>query len=577
MEAAIVNLRNAFIALSVSVLMCSADPVRADHFSGTSITYECVGPDQYRFYLDLYLDCAGAAITNQTLHFSNDCGVAFSMVGLTPISTVEVSPLCPSQIANSRCNGGTLPSFRRHRFQTTLFLSPCDKWTVQWYTCCRNTTQNIFLQPGTYVEATFNNTVVTCDHSPRFVDSGIPYVCVNQAVAYNPGVTDANGNSLAFSLISARYGSPTPTDVLYQGSYSGSQPFLGATINGATGQLLFTPTVTGYYVVVIQVKSFNSLGQLIGTVMRDLMFAVIVCDGNPPASNGISSSTGGAWFQPFSVFACTGLSFCVNVPFYDFQGGTNITATTNATTVLPGSTVSISGTNPVVVQICWTGNESILPQAVWFQASDGACPIPNVMSMNIIVMNCATLPVEILAFSAKVEGALVRTTWTTASESGSDRFIVERGRDGAHFNELGSIDAAGNSQNLREYSFFDREPLPGTAYYRLREEDLDGTVAYSEVVSVHFGGSNTVRAISDGGTNWLVSGAAPNAPWSLRDTQGRLVAQGVFRQDSAAVVHVPSSATSLLLLVVEDERGPILLKLPPIVAGSSTEVSASAH
>ena len=151
-----------FRVVILTLLLGLAGNTRGDHFAGASITYECLGASQYRFSLDLYLNCAGVPITPHSLHFSNDCGVSFSMTNLNPVSIIEVSPLCPSQLANSACNGGTLPSFRKYRFQTTLFLSPCNKWSVEWYTCCRNTTVNVMLSPGTYDVAQLNNLSAIC-------------------------------------------------------------------------------------------------------------------------------------------------------------------------------------------------------------------------------------------------------------------------------------------------------------------------------------------------------------------------------------------------------------------------------
>ena len=307
--------------------------------------------------------------------------------------------------------------------------------------------------------------------------------------------------------------------------------------------------------------------------MRDLMFAVIVCDGTPPASSGITSSTGGAWYQPYQVFACQGLNFCINVPFYDFQAANTVTVTTNASTVLPGATVTVTGTNPATAHICWTGNVSILPQTVWFQASDGACPIPNTMSMSIIAMDCTTLPVELVSFTAEAEGKSVVTKWTTVSETGSDFFTVERGPNGVDFVDLGSIDAAGYSQDVRNYSFTDRDPLHGTGYYRVRERDLDGTLSYSKVVAVHALGDNLLQASTDGSTIWMVSGIPAGAQWELLDMQGRKINEGVAQDDLVQLVQVPSPSTAMHLLRVYAEGGPMLLKLPPVAAGEHTAVS----
>jgi hypothetical protein len=61
---------------------------------------------------------------------------------------------------------------------------------------------------------------------------------------------------------------------------------------------------------------------------------------------------------------------------------------------------------------------------------------------------------------------------------------VERSRDGAAFETLGTVAAAGNSSSATVYAFRDQQPLPGRAYYRLRQTDFDGAVAYSALALV---------------------------------------------------------------------------------------------
>lgn len=560
----------------LAALLGLGSNLRADHFSGASITYDCVGVNQYKVMLDLYLNCSGVPVTTQTINFSNDCGVSFSMTGLTQVSATEVSPLCPGQLANSACNGGTLPSFKKYRFQTTLFLSPCNKWKFEWYTCCRNNTVNISLAPGTYAVATLDNLSGICDDSPVFVDSGIPYVCVNQQVAYNPGVSDPEGNLMSFALITARYGSPTPTDVTYQSGFSGAAPIPGLALNPVTGQITFVPTITGYYVVVFEVTTRTSGGVVIGTVMRDLMFAVIACDGNPPTSQGVTSGSSGLTYIAGAVYACNGLPFCFTVPFNDLQAGTNITVTSNATSVLPGATLNVTGTNPASATICWTGNETLLPLFLWLQASDNACPIANTMSLSITALNCSTLPVELLGLEAIDAGDHVLTRWSTSSETSSESFTVERSADGAFFADIGSVAAAGNSLLTRDYSFADRAPLRGTSYYRLRQIDQDGTNRITTVVSVTRILEPTITASTLDHQVWLVHGGVPGSEWSLFDLHGSLVANGTFTDASGEPVSISCNIDQLHLLRVQNNAQVSVLKLPPGEPGEQATVRASA-
>jgi hypothetical protein len=95
------------------------------------------------------------------------------------------------------------------------------------------------------------------------------------------------------------------------------------------------------------------------------------------------------------------------------------------------------------------------------------------------------LPVELVGFQGRFDRDHVRLEWQTASETNNDYFEVERSADGQRFVSLGRVPSRGNG--LRQtiaYQFADREPLPGLAYYRLKQVDLDGTVAYSRLVAV---------------------------------------------------------------------------------------------
>ena len=541
---------------------CFAGVLRADHFSGATITYECLGGNQYQVSLDLYLDCSGAPITPHTLTFSNDCGVSFSLANLAPVSITEVSPLCPSQLANSTCNGGTQPSFKKYRFQSTLFLSPCNKWTISWYTCCRNTTQNVQFAPGMYAEATLNNAGGLCDNSPVFNDVGIPYVCVNQPVSYNLGAVDPDGNQMSFSLISARYASPVPTPVSYQGGFTAAQPIPGITINPITGQINFFPTVTGYYVVVVEARSFTSGGTLIGAVMRDLMFAVIACDGAPPTTSGLSNGTNGVSFSAAQFIACEGSSFCLTMNFSDANPAQSITVSSNAASMLPGSTLSLSGTNPVTATLCWTATSASYPLGVTFQATDNACPIANSSSFAITAMDCAYLPVELLAFEVEAAAEGVLVNWRTGSEAGTRAFVVERGREEDVFITVEEVPADGGTAEAHEYRFIDQEPLEGLSFYRLRVIGDDGIDELGPVAPTWRPSGVAPAAVLEVPDRWMVHGAEPGAFWQALRPDGAVMGAGLADQRgafalSAADMNVP------VLLFVDGASGPSRLMLPP--------------
>ncbi|MBK6829587.1 MAG: hypothetical protein IPG92_02075 [Flavobacteriales bacterium] len=377
-------LRVSGLAIMSTLFVTNAE---ADHFAGASVTYQCTGvpANQYLITLDLYLDCSGVAITPQNISFTNSCGVSFSLTNVPLVLTEEVSQLCGSQLANSTCNGGTLPGIQHYQFQTSINLSPCNAWTISWSICCRDNSQNVQLTPGMYVAATLNNLGGLCDQSPQFGDESIPYVCVNEPMSYNMDVTDANGNTLAYSFISARFASPLPTNVTYTPGFTAALPIPGITLDGATGQIAFTPTVTGNYIVVVEVSSYDAMGNLIGTVMRDFIFVVINCT-DPPADNlGPTDIDNGIITSSNDIQVCTGIPFCVDISFSDVDPLAVITLLSQVASELPGSTFVVNGTNPAVATICWTPDPAFSPASVLIDVNDNACPVENLSSYLLTI------------------------------------------------------------------------------------------------------------------------------------------------------------------------------------------------
>ena len=74
------------LVLLLGSLLLNTDSVKAAHYSGGSITYECLGGNMYRITLDVFLDCSGVAITSQSLNFTNSCGVSFTLNNIPQIS-----------------------------------------------------------------------------------------------------------------------------------------------------------------------------------------------------------------------------------------------------------------------------------------------------------------------------------------------------------------------------------------------------------------------------------------------------------------------------------------------------------
>ncbi len=101
----------------------------------------------------------------------------------------------------------------------------------------------------------------------------------------------------------------------------------------------------------------------------------------------------------------------------------------------------------------------------------------------------APLPVELIQFDVKplpIHSAYLN--WTTASETNNSHFVIERSSNGYSFENVAEVNGAGNSQHFIQYDFTDHS-IPSNLnvlYYRLKQVDFDGTVAYSPVKLVNF-------------------------------------------------------------------------------------------
>ena len=96
------------------------------------------------------------------------------------------------------------------------------------------------------------------------------------------------------------------------------------------------------------------------------------------------------------------------------------------------------------------------------------------------------LPVEWLSFDAALVDQNVNLSWSTAAEENNRGFYVERSQDAEIWEELGFVEGAGTTEEIRDYSFIvDRTPSIGYNYYRIRQVDYNGDTDYSVIRESH--------------------------------------------------------------------------------------------
>jgi hypothetical protein len=99
------------------------------------------------------------------------------------------------------------------------------------------------------------------------------------------------------------------------------------------------------------------------------------------------------------------------------------------------------------------------------------------------VVNDGALPVSLLSFNASYADQKVNLAWKTANEVNVNRFEVETSLNGKDFNTVGTVSAR-NAGATVTYSYVHPIRLNGTAFYRLKMIDKDGSFTYSSVAKL---------------------------------------------------------------------------------------------
>lgn len=103
---------------------------------------------------------------------------------------------------------------------------------------------------------------------------------------------------------------------------------------------------------------------------------------------------------------------------------------------------------------------------------------------SVVIRQDPALGIHLLDFTAVKASNGAQVTWKTENEQNYTNFTVERSTDGGvTFGTLSSL----VSSSLGTYSFLDKDPLITADQYRLRITDLNGSVSYSQVVTLMYG------------------------------------------------------------------------------------------
>lgn len=348
----------------------------AKHIFGADLIYKHISGLTYQVTLTLYGDCSGNPSFSNLYHATPELliqngNTLYSKYDMQPygLAGVEVTPVCPSELSNTNCNGGTIPGIARFVFRSTVVLPyTSTNWrfimdgnlgvynnnqlNAGRSNLITNITQSSNGSTVMRLEATLNNAVGD-NNSADYTTIPTPFFCINFAQQYNQGAIDADGDAMTYSLVPGLVQGGGVVTYYSPFTYNQPIPVQSGTFlfNTTSGQMNFTPNMVSNNLVVTKVTETRN-GVVVGTTMREMVFVIQNnCNNNSPggainATNvGTINTTGSEITLCYDGITDT-LKFNIQASDPDLQ---HITATVSGTgSLLSAQVNNNNSTNPTI-------------------------------------------------------------------------------------------------------------------------------------------------------------------------------------------------------------------------------------
>lgn len=284
--------------------------------------------------------------------------------------------------------------------------------------------------------------------------------------------------------------------------------------------------------------------------------------------------------------ASTGDNFAVNVLNAVYTSGTTGTAATsgavNATWLI---SEGAAGGSDATVTLQWPGslelsgfNRSVSRLAHYISgnwdygvsdiAATGSDPYTLSRSgftsfSPFSVSSFGALPLTWLSISGSHIGHDNYIYWSTAAEVNNDYFSVEVSADGANFTAIGRVPGQSSSSGVHGYSFIHKNVTLPTAYYRIKQVDLDGRFSYSKIISIAANDAASMdflyitSPVYEGVSAWMSATRPYQTTILLLDMSGKIITRKqVSMNKGANHVDIPlgNVASGTYVLRYQDEN-----------------------
>jgi gliding motility-associated-like protein len=390
-------------------LLLFSNPTMASHFKGGDTYFVCTGNGYYKLVFACYYACESGSstpydFTLESFTLTSSCpSVPTTLTCVSQTPQQDVPLYCPGILTTcdynpySNAPTGTPTGTLVVIYQTDSFqIPPGCTVTAEISNGNRNgAITNLQNPANTYLDIAATITTPmngSCNNNPQFAQYPVNVFCLGQNANFSQGAIDASGDSLVYTLINPRDngGLPipfvagcTPADPL--GALSGTGFASTFSFNSSTGNINFTPTASGNFVLTVEVDAYHN-GVFVGSVMRDIQFTVTPCnDPPPPVLTSLFSQAnvvGGVVIDSNHVGVCPGQQVQINLIATTTDSFNYLIDSTNAALSLPGAIVSVThaGTkfDSTTLHITWTPSATDSGyHYILVTVKDTICPRPG--------------------------------------------------------------------------------------------------------------------------------------------------------------------------------------------------------
>lgn len=443
---------------------------------GGEITWRCGGNGGYIFELIFYRDCNGAEVNTISENLRVWNHPTLTNITVAYVSRTDISPSCTSVSSGPApldCGSGSGGGNGVGAIEKVLYKSneiqisgtpPNQGWIFTYENYARSNVITNLSSPSNYgmtIAATMyqvSSTTGCFDSSPQFLQAPYFVSCVGDAFTYNMNAIDPDLDSVFVQFSSPMnnfpagtynppnnpapvpfdpgftFTSPTPNAAMSAGS-------IPAQINPQNGEITFTSTLQGNYVVKVEVSSFRNQ-QLIAKVEREMQLVIVPCMANnapiftaPFSGSSFTTSVNAGDLVNFNLLANDNgflqdgspqqVTITASGPMFGANFTSNLGCDIEPCAFTDG--LPATGTNTADVQFTWQTQcdhvinsfgvaADVVPYFFVFKAQDNYCQVPKVTyaTIQINVINQGIIPATQLGCIGYSNGNYT-LNWTAVS------------------------------------------------------------------------------------------------------------------------------------------------------------------